>query len=1000
MIPAFVSLAWAAVTRPAVFTIPPHRSFADSLAAGLLAQHPDRMQLARGLVLLPNNRAIRAVTDAFVRRAEGGLLLPRLVAIGDPELDEHIGGALDPIGAGEPTPPAIEPMRRRMILARLVHEERARAGQPVDAAEAVRLAAELARTLDQLQVEQIEPKRLKTLDVGDLSTHWEHSLALLTIILDRWPQELERLGRIDLAERRNRMLGGMAKRWRDAPPGGFVVAAGVTSTAPALAGLLKTIAWMPNGQVVFPGLSLGDEMPDEEWAALGPFEPDPVTGMRKRPIETHPQFQLKLLLDRMGVGREEVERWRWGGGRDSPAQRSRAIANALAPAAFTAKWGDPATERNLPGIAVLEAATPAEEAQAIAIALRRALETPGRTAALVTPDRGLAARVSAHLRRWGVAADDSAGEPLSLKPEGALLLALVEAAAEDFAPAALLALLKHPLVRQGEMRLAWLDDVRALDLALRGPRPPAGLQGVSDFLAGGAGRDRPVRARAEPAWSRIRPLLEPFARAFAQPRLAEVLAGLRDAAATLAGDAVWSGPAGRAAADLLAELEAYAGDGPADAGGAGLAPLLRRLMDEIAVRPPQGGHPRVSIWGLIEARLQQADLVILAGLNEGVWPSLPAPDPWLAPRARSELGLPSLERRIGLSAHDFAQSLGAPEVIVSRARRDASAPTIASRFWLRLEAMSGPEGWKRKACGELLAFAEALDRPEGPPRPQPQPRPSPPSQHRPRTMSVTQVDRLKADPYAFYAQKMLGLRALDPVDADPSAAWRGTAVHRVLEQWAAADWRPDALAPLAAELFAQPDVHPVLRALWQPRVMEALDWIAGQIAADREQGRTPLFAEIKGAAEIAGVTLNGTADRIDRLPNGGFAVVDYKTGQPPSDSAVAEGFAMQLGLLGLIAEHGGFEGVSGTAGAFEYWSLAKLGGKFGGRRSPVHSEGKGGKIFTDQFTRRAEGSFAEAAARWLTGSEPFVAKLHPAYAPYGDYDQLMRLDEWYGRSAS
>jgi len=156
-------------------------------------------------------------------------------------------------------------------------------------------------------------------------------------------------------------------------------------------------------------------------------------------------------------------------------------------------------------------------------------------------------------------------------------------------------------------------------------------------------------------------------------------------------------------------------------------------------------------------------------------------------------------------------------------------------------------------------------------------------------------------------------------------------------------------------------------------------------------------AEIDGKAMLADILLTGRVDRIDRLPGGGIAIIDYKTGKPPSDIAVSEGFAMQLGLLGVIAEAGGFEGVSGTAGAFEYWSLAKAGNQFGSRRSPVHPEGKGGKIFTEDFTKRAAANFIDAAGKWLTGGEPFTAKLHPEHAPYGDYDQLMRLDEWYGR---
>jgi len=414
-------------------------------------------------------------------------------------------------------------------------------------------------------------------------------------------------------------------------------------------------------------------------------------------------------------------------------------------------------------------------------------------------------------------------------------------------------------------------------------------------------------------------------------------------------------------------------------------------MSGVAVRPPYGQHPRLSIWGLIEARLQHADLLVLGGLNEGSWPALPAPDPWLAPRLRAELGLPSLERRIGLAAHDFSSALGAPRVLVTRARRDARAPAIASRFWLRLEAMTG--GLTR--APQLAKWAAAIDRP-GEFAPASQPAPAPPAEIRPRSISVTEVDRLKADPYAFYARKMLKLSPLDPVDADPSAAWRGSAVHEVLEGWMKEDdCDPDKLLARAEALLTSQAAHPLMRALWQPRLAEAVEFIAGQVEENRAGGRRPLAAEIRGRAVVAGVALGGTADRIDRMADGSLAIVDYKTGAPPSAKAVQNGFSLQLGLLGLIADKRGFDGIEGATACFEYWSLARdRSGALGYVKSPV-----GGRSGIDpaEFTEMAERNFAAAAARWLTGSEPFTAKLNPAYAPYGDYDQLMRLDEWYGR---
>ncbi|WP_181008427.1 double-strand break repair protein AddB [Sphingomonas montanisoli] len=1006
---------------PAVFTIPANRAFADALAAGLIALTKDEpLGLARATLFVPSNRAGKAISDAFVRRAEGGLLLPRLIAVGDPNLDERLGGLFDPLLA-EPVPPAIDPVERQFILARLVSEARALAGEPIEGAEAVRLAADLARTIDELTIEGVTTADLAgAVDNPDLSDHWRRALSVLEAVADRWPGELAKRGQIDMADRRNRLLRGLGQRWRDAPPARLVVAAGISSGAPAVAELLHVIARLPLGMVVLPGVEASG--PEAEWDALGPFAREDGVAPR-RSIETHPQFQMKLLLDRLGVARGEVQRWRWGGRRDAAAVRARAIANAMAPAEFTDKWATlPNAERRLSGVRAIELANPAEEAQAIAIALRGAIETPGRTAALVTPDRALARRVAAHLKRWDIVADDSAGTPLSLTPAGTLLLGIAEAAAERFAPVPLLALLKHPLVMKGDERLDWLEGARALDVALRGPRPAPGLGGVTAFLLDGDRHTAWKRKAALGFWGDARKLLEPLERAFSNPSsphpfvssevetrglgagervstsldtngtLGGYLAALREAATALTGDAAWAGPDGRAAADMIAELEAAAPLGPERFDPAGLVPMLRGFMDANAVRPPQGGHPRVSIWGLLEARLQQADLMVLGGLNEGVWPTLPSPDPWLAPRIRAELGLPGLERRIGLSAHDFAMALGAKQVIVTRARRDARAPTIASRFWLRLEAMTG--GMTRDPA--LRSWAGALDRtPEVPPARRPAP--VPPVADRPKEIAVTKLDRLKADPYAFYADAMLKLYPLDAVDADPTAAWRGTAVHAVLEAWMKEDAAdPEQLLPRARAMLDAMAAHPVMRALWEPRLLEAIGQFADFFRDMKREGRRPLVAEVKGTAAISGVTLKGTVDRIDRLPDGGLAIVDYKTGTPPKGKQVAAGYAMQLGLLGLIAERGGFEDVDGVPAAFEYWSLARdiKTGLLGYTSSPV-----GGRNGIDpaDFMPLAASTFAEAVEKWLLGLEPFTAKLHPEHAPYGDFDQLMRLDEWYGR---
>lgn len=952
--------------RVAVFSIPSHRSFADALAAGLIARFgKEPLGLAQGRILLPNNRAVRAVTDAFVRVSGSGLLLPRLIPVGDPELDERVGGALDRIDEGAPVPPAINANERLLKLASIVRGE--------GSAESLRLAAELARTLDALLVEKIEPRRLTDAvqETADLARHWEKSLEKLRLIYEQWPQLLKDEGAIDLAERRNELLQRLADRWKDEPPSGFTVAAGITTAAPAVAALMARVARMPDGMVVLPGLWLSTIFPDEEWEALGPDE-------NGRGEVTHPQFHLKLLLDRLGTSRGEVQTWHWSGGASSSAARARAVANAMAAPEFSHKWerlGLP--ERRLNGIRLAELPDSAAEAQTIALALRRSLEAPGKTAALVTPDRQLAGRVSALLARWGIEADDSAGKALSETPAGTLLLGIANAAAEELAPVALLALLKHPLVGgEQEQRVAWLDAVRELDLKLRGPRPRAGIQGLDAHFG------------SLLQWHRVRPSVETIDGLLSErTSLADLAQSLSGAAQRIAGEAAWRGPAGRMAADVLTELEASEAARGLMVGSDDVVPLLRQLLDAQAVRPPYGGHPRIFIWGLLEARLQRADLVVLGGLNEGVWPALPAPDPWLPPKVRATLKMPTLDSRIGLAAHDFASALGAPEVLITRARRDAKSPTVASRFLLRLDAISG--GLPRDLPLERLT--RAIDDP-GPAQPVEKPEPRPPAEQRPDKISVTQVDRLKADPFAFYAQAILRLRSVDPVDADHTARWKGDAVHKALQDWLQHDeCDPSKLRPRAERLLQDEAIHPMLRALWAPRLLEAIDWIAAMERQNQEEGRRPIAAEVTGETPLSGVIVQGRVDRIDRLPGGALAIIDYKTGQPPTQKTVTEGFALQLGLLGLIGRAGGFEGVSGDPEAFEYWSLARYRGSFGRLMRPDKDMEPG------EFLDHAYRNFAEAAGRWLTGDEPFTAKLNPAYAPYGDYDQLMRLQEWYGR---
>ncbi len=992
---------------PKVFTIPPHVAFVDALAKGLLDQtRGDPMRLARATVLLPNRRAVRSLTEAFVRLSdEKGLLLPRMTPVGDVDEDEALGAFADDMAVEAELPPAVDDCKQRLILTGLVKRYLDTPGDKATAVEALRLADDLRRTLSQLLAEDVAPEKLRALDVGDLAAHWDKTLKFLSIVVDVWPGILAEAGEIDRVERDNRLLRAWTEQITHTPPDHMIVAAGMVAPRSVIGRMLGRIARLPNGMVVLPGLDTA--MADGEWDAIHCRLATPDAPPR-RESDAHPQFGFRCLLERMGVARGEVRTWDWTSGFDGPAARTAAVARAMAPAAFTGDWravdlGDDAIR----DVRLIEAANPGEEAQVIALAMRRQLTEPGRTAALVTPDRGLARRVAAQLSRWGIALDDSAGTPLARTPPGTFLQALVEAATQAFAPVPLLALLKHPLVR-GEARLAWLDRVRQLDLALRGVRPPPGLDAIGAHvherrLDATARRDaagEAALAALEGWWPEVQAILELLERLFAAKTvsLPDLIDRVRAAAQQLAGDNLWRGPAGRSLGEIVAQLELHGAQldpfDPPDAPG-----LIAAFLSEAAVRPPFGKHPRLAVYGLLEARLQRADLMILGGLNEGVWPALAKPDPWLAPAARSQLGMPGLDARIGLAAHDFVQAMGAKRVIVTRARRDSSAPTVASRFWLRLEALGGE---RLQRDGELLAIARGLDSPAEM-RAATRPAPAPPAALRPRQISVTGAEKLKADPYSFYAEQMLGLRKLQALDEDPSAAERGTFLHAVLERWIKE--KPDDPEHLKALADVMLDAdfghHPTMMALWAPRVRRAIDWVAQEMADWEAKGWRPVVAEGRGHVALGnGITLTGKADRIDRHADGSYAVIDYKTGNPPSHDQLTGGYALQLGLLGWLASDGNVRDLPpGVVSALRYWKLS--GGSTPGRASDPLVFNRQPWADVGGFIDQSMAHFFALCETLLLGDAPFTAKLHPDYSTrYTDHDHLARVAEWLGRDAA
>jgi len=988
------------VSAPTLYTIAPHVSFVDALARGLLARAgDDPLALARTTILLPTRRACRALREAFLRAGGGrALLLPAMRPLGDLDGDDmDLAGGDEALagGAALDLAPTMAPLHRQLLLARLIAKWGRARGESLSADQAVRLAEELARLLDQTETEGLSLDRLDGLVPADYATHWQQTLTFLRIVTEQWPEIQAALGYMGAAARRRRATEARAAAWRRTPPRDPIVAAGSTGSIPATATLLGVIARLPTGLVVLPGLDL--DCDDAQWTAIGE---DPA----------HPQHGLAALLARLEVPRAAVRPWPEGGADSDTTGRARLVNAALAPAAATATWRALADTMNqadlaraLAGVRRIDCPGPGEEATAIALVLRAALEREGRRAALVTPDRGLARRVAAMLGRWDVAVDDSAGVPLDQTPPGMFLRLTAEMMAEKLAPLALLAALKHPLAAGGRTLGDFRAHVRALERAvLRGPRPAPGFAGLERALR--AGRDK--RDRDPRAWLKsLKGMAAPFAKALRGTRpLAEIVTAHAAFAEALAASAeepgatrLWAGDAGTAAAAFIAELAA-APDAPATA-GRDYPAVLAALMSGHVVRPRFGRHPRLAIWGPLEARLQHTDVLVLGGLNEGTWPAEVDPGPWLSRPMRADFGLPPPERRIGLAAHDFTQAFCAPQVTLTRATRVDGAPTIPSRWLVRLDALAraiDPNRAPREDASPWLAWAAALDEPAAS-QSVPAPAPTPPAAARPRKLSITKIETWMRDPYGLYAREILDLRALDPIDADPGAAAFGTLVHAALERFVKAyakalpDDAAEALIRIGAQVFEEHAVPPGVWAFWWPRFRRIAGWFAS-VERARRADLARSFVECGGglALEAPGgaFTLTAKADRIDVLRDGRLAIIDYKTGAVPSGTSVRLGFSPQLPLEAAIAQAGGFAGVpAADVAALEYWRLT--GGTPPGECKPVKAAD------VSALAEEARQGLAALVARFDDPTTPYRPYPRPKWAPrYSDYEHLARVKEW------
>ena len=951
---------------PRLFGLPPGMDFATALVDGLRARMEGKgpEALARVTLYVNTRRMQRRIREVF--DAGPPCLMPRLRLITDL--------ALDPTSAD--FPPPVSSLRRRLELSQLVAALLDQQPELAPRSALYDLTNSLAALIDEMQGEGVDPATISALDVTDHSGHWARSLQFLNIVQHHFGPDQQNP---DHEARQRQVIEDLVQRWATNPPTDPVLVAGSTGSRGATAMFLKAVATLPQGAVILPGYDF--DLPDAVWPQLS----DSFTA------EDHPQARFQTLRKALDT---PVRAWTTAEPA-SPA-RNKLVSLALRPAPVTDSWrreGPNLTHlaEATEGLTLLEAPSPRIEAEAIALRLREAAEE-GITAALITPDRMLTRQVAAALDRWHITPDDSAGQPLPLSPPGRLLRQTVALLGTRLTSDALLALLKHPIVHSGDARNNHLLHTRELELHLRRHGPPFPTAETLHHWAD----KKPGRTD----WANWLGALITGLETIGPTPLPDLVARHITLTEALSdgpqgNGTLWDQAAGRKARQVMDDLALQS-----DAGGT-LATfdyqnLIQNVLSTAEVRDRDRGHPNILIWGTLEARVQGADLTILAGLNEGTWPEAAKPDPWLNRALRAKAGLLLPERRIGLSAHDFTQAIAGREVWLTRSTRSDDSPTVPSRWVNRLTNLLGGLADDGKAAlktmrhrgDRWIAAAHRLSD-ITPQDTAPRPAPRVPALQRPKELSVTDIGRLIRDPYAVYASKILRLRALDPLRATPDARLRGTSLHKIFETFirqcpdpSVPDAR-DQLVETARRVLEDDCPWPTHRHLWGARIARVADWFLQTEIARRDLAEPTLFEKSGKATHPAlGITVKCIADRIDITPGGQAIVYDYKTGTPPSQKQQKQ-FDKQLLIEAAIIEQGGFDELpNASVTAATYIGLGNT-----PKLEPAPLEELPPGLVWSQLQ--------ELLARWMDPNRGYTSRLTPEFITYdGDYDHLARYGEW------
>ena len=940
----------------------------------------DLPSMSEAIVYVPTRRLGKALQTEILRHYDGrAVLMPEIRTLGDGEEISERHSILQ----GTKIPLCVDGLHRKFWLSDAIMRFHKAQGENISLAIALSSADDLGSLFDKVALFETNFDGFQALcQDGDFATHWQHTLTFLNAIYPVWCEHLESLGVLDVGVYKHTCLSSLNTYLESSKKTIFVV--GATANYPVIERIMHTVAQHDKGMVFIAGYDCTLTAHQQDNIALDP---------------THPLYTLQSYIN--GVGSDNVETINI-----TDTKRSEVFKSVFLSAKDTADWLiNPPPQSGFDGLHFMASDTINEESLSIALIMREALEVEGKTCALMTPDRQLSRKVISILKRWNITVDDSSGQPLITTPPALFMRLVLQVVEENFSVQSIASLLKHPFCTLG-MDMGVFNRT-AQGLEMFGLRGYYGGGGVADIIKH-INREKdnkfsyhnPYKNRAQDAIALLKKLQKCFT-----PLLIDNLTFVEMVKAHIevcemlsSVEVLWNKDDGNALAEfmsyILENAQAVSAVNVSD-----YKASFASLLQSITVRKNIGLHPRLFIWGPLEARLQNVDTMIIAGMNEGIFPAQTSVDAWLSRAMAGDVGLPIADMSIGISANDFISACNGKKIIFSRHEKEDGKQTIPSRWWQRFEAVSKASKFDGLPMldYDYIGLSKALDKPSPVETHTARisvPAPCPPVSSRPNALSLTNIQTWLEDPYQIYCKYILGLYSSGDLWGEISPALKGNILHATFEEFINKFPREVKLSQLQ-DLISIGEKHfadvidiPEVKIFW---------WTGFKVAAKKFiiecESRNHLIDNVltEKKAKFTHKTvkgnafqISGTADRIEVLKDGYCVIADYKTGTAISKKKIESGDAPQLALEAYMLGQGAFADTdSRKVECVEIWEAKpnfKV-QKYGADKKPIDN------IIEDTLLKID--ALIDAYA--LESKTYFIEK---RTAKYNDYLHFMREKEW------